>query len=399
MNSQSLARARVPGAVRYIALGAALCLAALTPAAAQRNPTARPVWPDHYEPNFADAMTATERAAALATLDEIQRILERVPELGAARGFEIGRVRAGGTFSLGESGLMTYGMTLVFYPPSKAATFGEGSGCIGVSVNKANGSHEGIRYPHDEEDREMYIEQDIGDPIPGATIVHEGLRWDTPTADRRPGYVTLTKGGASQWMPVTKEQYLRSMIFNAEGKNGELEKEARKGLETTAYAMWMAEAAARKKQREETIATVSRLQGRAAADEMRKQLEQTEREVTEQMKAQEAEERAQKQDALAHRLVDDLRSQLAAMSPAERATPAAVGMDGKIVTSGVPGSHRVLTPDREFWRVRRSRVEVHSIQVTMGPTQMCENQAVHAAVAKAWETLDWMALKRIVDRP
>jgi hypothetical protein len=200
-------------------------------------------------------------------------------------------------------------------------------------------------------------------------------------------------------MPVTKEQYLRSMIFNAEGKNGEAEKETRKMLETSTYATWMSEAAARKKQREETIATVARLQGRAAADEMRKTLEQTEREVTEQLKAQDADERAQKKEALEHRYVDELRSQLAAMSPAERATPAAVGMDGKIVTSGVPGSHRVLTPDPGFWRMRRSRVEVHSIQVLMGPTEMCMNPAVHAAVARAWETLDWMALKRIVDRP
>jgi hypothetical protein len=128
-------------------------------------------------------------------------------------------------------------------------------------------------------------------------------------------------------------------------------------------------------------------------------LEQTERDVTAQLKAGDAEDRAQRQGALANRYVEQLRAQLAALTPAQRAAPAMVGASGAPVDAGAPQSHRLLTPDPEFWRVRRSRVEVHGIQVVMTPTFFCANPAVRAALERVYETLDWAALKRIVDRP
>ena len=145
--------------------------------------------------------------------------------------------------------------------------------------------------------------------------------------------------------------------------------------------------------------TADKMHGKAAADELRKQLEETERDVTAQLKAGEAEDRAQRQGALASRYVDELRAQLAALTPAQRAAPAIVGASGEAVDAGAPQSHRLLTPDPEFWRVRKSRVEAHGIQVVMTPTFFCANPAVQAALERVWETLDWAALKRIVDRP
>ena len=50
-----------------------------TTAWAQRSENAaRPRWGDHYQPSLGHA-TAAERAAAMTTLDELQRVLEQAP--------------------------------------------------------------------------------------------------------------------------------------------------------------------------------------------------------------------------------------------------------------------------------------------------------------------------------
>ena len=235
---------------------------------------------------------------------------------------------------------------------------------------------------------------------PGATIAHEKLMWDTPTADRQPGYNTFTSRGALPWLRVTREQYLRAQIIAQEGKNGEREAVTKKMLEKTTYQRWIEEAAERKKTRDDGVASMARNQGRAAADDLRKQLEQTERAITDQYKAMEVEERKQNEGALTHRIGDDLRAQLAAMTPAQRAAPATADLGTTDVLPDDPRKRlRVLTPDPEFWRVRRARTEVHSITVGFFPGDACAAPAVRAALEKAWDSLDWMAFKRMVDRP
>jgi hypothetical protein len=88
------------------------------------------------------------------------------------------------------------------------------------------------------------------------------------------------------------------------------------------------------------------------------------------------------------------------MSPAESASPAIAPYNStEFVAPDDPQGHRVLTPDPEFWRVRRSRVEVHSITVIFNSDVTCHRPAVRVAVEKAYQTLDWAEIKRIVDRP
>jgi hypothetical protein len=363
---------------------------AVAPAEAQRtDDAARPRWANHYPPSLGLA-TAAERVSAMTTLNEIQRVLEQVPELGKARGFELEQYAFGGTLHFGERGVLTYHWFLVFYRESKAVPQ-EPPRCIEVHVNASRGAL------FDETGKAFFIEQVIGEPIPGATIVYEGLRWDTPTAEHRSGYVTLTSRGAFPWLPVSREEYVRALIYLEEGKNGEKEKAFRKSLEKTSYERYMEEAAERKKTRDEAVAAMARAQGRAAADEFRKTMENTEREVAEQLKAAEAEERKQFKEALTNRYGDQLRAQLASMTPAERAAPATARYgDNQLVAPDDPEAHRVLTPDPEFWRSRRSRAEVHSITIAFHP---CGYPPIRAALEKAYQTLDWAALKRIVDRP
>ena len=373
--------------IRRLALGVAVLVPAVNSATAQRGEAAsRPTWLPQYPPDLGDKMTRAEHAEAMATVEEIERILWQTPELSHPTGFEVGKQVWGGGLFQGERGVFTYYFWLWFYAPSKAATFGEGSRCLGVTVNGGGNGY--------------FIENEVGGGIPGATVVYEGLRWDTPTADRRGGTVVFTNGGKFPWISVTREQHLRFLIEGTGGKNGELEKEFKEGLKKTAYERWMDEAAERKKNREAAIATSERAQGHAAAEELRKTLEQTERDVTQQLKAAEAEERKQNESALAHRAVDDLQAQINAMTPAERAAPAKSGANWEPVSPDDPSGRRILTQDPEFWRVRRSRVEVHSLTLGFIPTQMCEDSHVHAALEKAYNGgINWAALKRLVDRP
>jgi hypothetical protein len=351
---------------------------------AQRETPSRPNWPWQYEPDLGEQMTPAERAEAMATAAEIERILWQTPELARPTGFEISKQVYGGALYMGERGVFTYHFWLWFHAPSKKATGGEGSRCIGVTVNGGGGGY--------------FIEDEIGGGIPGATIVYEGLRWDTPTADRRGGLVVLSRGGQFPWVSLTREQYLRTKIEEIGGKNGETEKAIKESLQKTTYERWMEDAAARRKTREEIIAAALRNQGRAAAAELRETLEQAERDAAAQYKAMEAEERQQQKSDLDHRYVDGLRTQLDAMTPAERASSATVNLSGELVPSNDPSARRVLTQDPEFWRVRRSRVEVHALRLGFIPTQMCADQHVHAAVEKAYHGgINWAALKGLVD--
>lgn len=225
---------RISSVVRRAALGGLLVISGTASASAQRSETAsRPTWLPQYAADLGDHMTPAERAEAMATVDEIERILWQTPELSHPKGFEVSKQVWGGGLFQGERGVFTYYFWLWFHAPSKRATGGEGSRCIGVTVN---GGGKGY-----------FIEREVG-------------------------------GG--------------------------------------------------------------------------------------------------------------------------RAAPAKSGLNLEPASPDDPTARRVLTLDPEFWRVRRSRVEVRSLTLDFSPTQMCENSHVHAAVEKAYNGgINWAALKRLVDRP
>ncbi len=368
------------------------------PAAAQRNQNAaRAGWAGDDPPNLHRQATTAERAVMMTVAREIERILRQIPELEQPRGFEVQKQIFGGHLPFGEAGVLQYAFWLWFFAPSRAIA-GHGMTCIEVMVNRIIGSDWDDQNMWDAAGRPLFVEYRIGEPVPGATVTHEGLRWDTPTADRRSGFVTFTTGGALPWIHLTREEYVRAMIYEAEGPGGDRETSVRKTLEKTTYERWLEEAPERKKIRDEAVAMAERLQGSAAAEELRKTLEQTEREVTESLRAQDEEERKRNQEFLAMPAqADQLRAELAAMTPAERASPAFVAVYGPLVAADHPAARRVLTPDPEFWRVRRSRAEVHAITVAFQAHGTCGRPAVQAALWQAYQTIDWAAFKRMVD--
>src|SRR6185503_9797292 len=128
-------------------------------------------------------------------------------------GFEIYKGFGSGLIDETRNNVFHMVIGLRFHAPSRAVS-PEGRMCIRVDVNSRNGRPSELRSFVGEDGREFLIEFPVGEPKPGSTVVYEGLRWDTPELDRRPGFVTFTRGGVFPWVPVTREQYLRAQILD-----------------------------------------------------------------------------------------------------------------------------------------------------------------------------------------
>ena len=62
--------------IRRLALGVAVLVPAVNSATAQRGEApSRPTWLPQYAPDLGDKMTRAEHAEAMATVEEIERIL------------------------------------------------------------------------------------------------------------------------------------------------------------------------------------------------------------------------------------------------------------------------------------------------------------------------------------
>jgi hypothetical protein len=294
------------------------------------------------------------------------------------------------------NGTAAYSLRLWFFARVGAdrQVAGEGCTCIEITIN----SHPDSRLV-DEQRRPLIMEGDPGDPTPGATATYAGGHSDEAEVSAS---VLFTRGSEFPWEPVSREEYLRAQISDAEGPNGEKAAELRQALEKTPYEVWMAEAPQRKKDRD---ALAAELRGIRTAEQIAAQiaaLEASEREVTDRLKAQDGEARKRNQEVLARPTYgDQLRARIEAMSPEERRLPAMVAKNWELLPLGDPNGRRVLRPRLEFWRVRRSPVEIHSILVSMGGATGTDQAraAVISAIQQAYRNLDWPALKRMVEAP
>jgi hypothetical protein len=143
---------------------------------------------------------------------------------------------------------------------------------------------------------------------------------------------------------------------------------------------------------------------------MRELLETTEREVTEQLRKNEAGDRERNAEALAasfgHR--DSLLAELERMSPAERSMPTYIGgppgegpraTGWELTNDSTPPAWRVLTPNYDFWRARRSPVDVRSINVHIGIAGTGLDPNVRNALLQTFRKLDWAAFNLLLDQP
>jgi hypothetical protein len=370
--------------------------------------------------------TAAQRAAAIATLGKIEGLLRQVPELADPDGFEIQPVILEGAPQDGPGtkpmpgSVVEYILRLMFFLPGA----GEGCGCIEVRVN-ANQS----ATMFDAQGRHIYVEppramRPRGTPeqtagilwqVPQATQVY-GELWE-PVRDIREGRgepsmvdVLFVGAGALPWKPVTREEFYQARLLEMEGRDGKEGAEFRAGLAKTPYEQWLEGAAQRQKDRERTLAELATFQSAVEVEKMRQTLEQTEREVTENLRKTAEEDRERNRDALAASWGrrDSLRVELERMTPEERRMPTYINNttgEGPIATGwpltsdSAPPAWRILTPNYDFWRARRSPVEVRSINVHIGIAGTGLHPKVRNALLQTFKKLDWAAFNRLLDQP
>ena len=166
----------------------------------------------------------------------------------------------------------------------------------------------------------------------------------------------------------------------------------------------------RRRDRESALQAAAQVQPAAQVAAMRRELEAAEREMTETLRAGDAEYRASIREdvAVAEEIAARIRAELLAMSPAERAMPALIARPGTtgpsatgytMATRDSQEVQRVLAHDFDFWRARRSPVEVRSIAINIHGYLGCGGSLFRNVTSQVLEKLDWAALNALLEPP
>lgn len=247
---------------------------------------------------------------------------------------------------------------------------------------------EGDRPMPDENGDGLYTERLRSEPLFGTTATFGHFQEENALALQ----LLFTVGGESPTIPATREEYLRALIFTLEGKNQEKVKEALEFASKTKYQRWLESAAERKKGIEDVVAGVTMVDP-SLAKKVRADAEAADRKAGETLKKEEPAERVEleKMRANATAAGDRFRAQIAAMTPAERASPAwTYGMD--LVPAGSPNAHAIVRRNPAFYRVRTTSSAPRAILVTV-PGSHEQNKALHQQMFREF---DWETLKRLL---
>jgi hypothetical protein len=372
-------------------------------AAQQRTVSPRTGWLPRVIADHAPQLSASERAAALATLEQIERIMLAVPELAYPSGFQVvPHFSLGDTRLPGTNTVVSYRYSLMFFVPAQSSAAASCE-CLSVVVNFPPTTSAGMPY-HDERGREIYIEPPRSELLPGATQVYDRL---SPNA-RSSVTVLFTQRGELPWSTVTREEFYRAVIYDVEGNDGARLADYRKSLETTPYQQWLVEATRRRQEREQLLKALAPTQSAAELAQTRRTMEENDRQVGESLKATEARDRAANERARAELYTDKVRAELGSMTPAERSAPASIDFTAKdgpfatgwrIASGDARSNWRVLTPNLDFWRARGSRADRRGIAVRLVASGAGEIPAVHRALWQTYQKLDWNAIHRLLERP
>ncbi len=360
-------------------------------------------------PRYVDMsnIPSANRAAAVARLEAIEQLVKQVPELAHPNGFEIMTSFIGGTKRTGQGNsehpeyVTEYQLHVGFYVPKKMPRTDPNADIVFVVNASDNGTKE-----LDARGRHVLIEEGRWPKWPFSTVTYG----TSPTGSFNAGEIFqatawFTAGGEFPWIPMSREDYYNWLIASAEGNNGEKRAELKKATEKTGYQRWLDEAPQRKKEREETIKAVAQV-APAEAAKLRKTLEDADREAGESLKKSEGDDREQAKQAF--KPTDDMRAELNRMTPAQRKLPAIIDADPSrtelIATGGSMRDrdtvsvtvHRVLTPSYDFWRARRSPVEVRTIAVHIAASDA--PPPVLSAIWQTYKKFDWRALAALVDQ-
>jgi hypothetical protein len=339
--------------------------------------------------NLDKGMTATaaEKAYATARLEEIDRIvLKAVPEF-AHLSYPMFTQLHGFYASAPKSN------TILEYQYVLFADLGPGNYCS-IFTAAINQGPQGTDEP--------WPQGPHGKPVPGASFVlAELVKPPNPSYEQ----VLIVRDGETPYHQLTREEVRRWQIVDEEGAHGEKLAERKKLRANTPYEQFMAEAPERKKTRDDLRAVLKGTRTPAEIAEQIKALEDVERDVAAQLKAQSADDRKQNDSISgAQSTADKARASVARMSAAERALPAWVKPEGSDTlynfgTPDFPYVSRVIRANPAFWTMHRSRVEVRSIDLDF--SARCPGEPpppeVHQALWKLRQKIDWAALTKMVN--
>ena len=357
-----------------------------------------PWWPRTL--NSSTDFTPAERAIANANLKAVEDVVRKT-NYGMPRGFAVrpswgygGRKhgeRSWGPGNPTRNPIRDYGFAaIVYHACSKYDEYGY---VINIAFNpEPQAWSEGDRALLDENGDALYVEAPRKEPMFGSTATYgvfgvtnaEGLT------------VVFTSGGESPTIPVTREEYLRAQIFTLEGKNQEKVKDFLEFTSKTQYERWKERAVQRKKDIDDMVAGVAQVDPAKAA-KVRADLENADRLAGETHKKNEAAERAEldRMKAKATAAGDSMRARIAAMTPAERASPAyAMGHAFDVVPAGTPNANAIVRVDPEFYRTRRTPVEPRIIMV-----HIRNDEYIPELHRQMFREFDWAAIKRLLEKP
>ena len=350
--------------------------------------------------NMGSNLKGPARAAALARLQEIERLLKQVPEFAHPEGFDakgdfvgIGS-RTGLNESVHSDYVVEYRYTVLFFAP-KFTPNAQPTGAVVFMVN----ADENMRGKPDAQGRTIFVEEPRWPRTPYSVATYGTSSSGTMQAGQDFTVTTwFAAGGELPWRPVTREDYYNSLIAETEGNSGEIRAAHKAATEKTGYQKWLEEAPKRKKEREDVISAVAQSNAAEAA-KLRKTLEDADRETGEEFRKNESNDREDAKKSFA--ITDGMRAELNRMTSAQRKLPAIVDVDPSATQFRATGAsmrdrdtlsstvHRVLTPNYDFWRARRSPDEVRTIAVHLETT---DNPAITNAIYQMYQKFDWRAL-------
>jgi hypothetical protein len=343
-------------------------------------------------------------ASVVRRLEAVEAILRGVPALARPERFELGgrMLWRADDHDPNRQQLFSYEYRLRFWVPSREED-GDVYRTINVTVNP---------YPEllfwtptrgpvgrDGESMEggFYMQPDAR-PFAGG-VMHDGLAPPVTSSVQ----VLFVAGAEPMFLPVSRERYLRSLLPAAEAAEAQA---AAAASGPTAYQRWVSEAPERKALRDQMIAQLEAMGSREEAARLRETLERQELEVGARLQANEARdlELMAQSAALSSGVAGDLRAKLAGMSSEELAMqacwdPAVALVEAVFVPPGTPGALCMIAGNPAFYATGASPVEARAIllQTEIDGSTFRYNPLLNPAVLEAFETLDWGALKSLLD--
>ena len=348
-----------------------------------------PWWPRVILDAGAKTLSAAERRTVETRLAALEA-LPRKTNYATPRGFAVRPV-----FSIHEIRTRTelYEYSFHISTFDKCSKYDEHGADLVFQVNPdpiswSMGSQPDI----DERGDKIYVERPRREALHGSTATFGGFHEDNTNTSAF--FLLFTTADEPPVLPLSREEYVRFKIFQHEGKDQARLKALIADLSRTPYERWIAEAPERRKQREELFAVIA-ASNPAQAAKTRADMEKADQAEGEKLKRADAFEREkQAKDIATMKAVGDThRAELAAMTPAERASVAYVYNEDDLVPAGTPDAVTFVRRNPAFYRTRTSPLEPRAILVSL-PGAYTHNRPQQAELYKQ---LDWAAIKKIVN--